>query len=149
LGVAGLRLYQFEEPHDSERASQPVGTEFQTGASPLSSDPIVRGNWRAIANAGAALEQLTPYLLGTAINSPAYGNNIVTAARVSPKGRMLMIVNDNDWQRTLAIDLSGYVSGPSCSIIRISAYGFSRSTGAPPKLVALEPGETIAFLSQP
>ncbi len=62
---------------------------LQTGANPTARDPVIRENWRAMAYAANPLtKSLSPYMLGTALTSPAYGRNIVTAARQGDGARL-------------------------------------------------------------
>jgi hypothetical protein len=153
LGVAGVRLYQFEVPtNESSRASAPVGSYLQTGASPVANDPIVQGNWQAMSNAAKALTGvLAPYFLGTALNSPALGRNIITAARQNSGGSMLMVVNANDWERTLFVDFTPYASGSNISRYLIDYNGtqtsaLSTSSG---ESIDLKGGETAVYLFEP
>jgi hypothetical protein len=150
LGAAGVRLYQFEPPgNEGSRASAPLGSYVQTGANPLANDPIVQGNWRAMSSAANALTRvLAPYVLGTALNSPAMGRNIITAARQSADGSMLMVINDNDWERTLFVDFTPYASGSPISRYLIDYNGtqnstFSTSSG---ESIDLKGGETVVYL---
>jgi len=142
LGAAGVRLYQFEEPSNlASRTSAPVGSYEQTGANPTATDPNVVGNWRAMAYAANPLTKtLTPYILGTAIGSPSYGGeNIVTAARQGSNALMLMIVNDNDFPYTLAVNFTPYRTGNSITRYLI------KSDGIQTDVLADEPGETITL----
>jgi hypothetical protein len=150
LGAAGVRLYQFEVPaNESSRASAPLGSSLQTGASPIASDPIVQGNWKAMSSAANALTGvLAPYVLGTALNSPALGRNIITAARQSINGQMLMVVNDNDWERTLFVDFTPYTSSSRISRYLINFHGTQNSTLSPStgESIILNGGETVVYL---
>lgn len=112
LGVAGERLYYWEDPADqSSRMTTPIGSVLQTGVNSTSDDPIVKANWDAVQSASKALQLLTPYLLGERLSSPAYGPNIVTALRKSDGRTLLLIVNTNDWGRTLVVHLRQYFKG--------------------------------------
>jgi hypothetical protein len=150
LGGAGVRLYQFEPPGNlPQRVKAPVGTTLQTGASPLASDPVVRENWRAMAYAANPLTKtLAPCILGTALNSPAYGRNIVTGARQCPGMRMLMVINDNDWPRTVPIDLTPYSSGRPATRYQIGYDGISTDLlrNARSDTLTLAEGETAVYL---
>jgi hypothetical protein len=153
LGAAGVRLYQFEVPaNESSRASAPLGSYLQTGASPVANDPIVRGNWQAMSSAAKALTGvLAPYFLGTALTSPALGRNIITAARQSASGSMLMIINANDWERTLFVDFTPYASGSNISRYLIDYDGtqtvaLSTSSG---ESIDLKGGETAIYVFKP
>jgi hypothetical protein len=149
LGAAGVRLYFFENAAElSGHATAKLGTTLQTGVNPTSTDPLVRENWRAISYAGNALKILTPYLFGATLNSPAYGRNIVTAARQGNNGRMLMIINDNDWARAIRIDLSPYSYRKSIVRYNISYDGIRKTamTDSIDETITLGPGESAVYL---
>jgi hypothetical protein len=150
LGGAGVRLYQFEAPSNlASRIKAPPGTILQTGANPTASDPIVRDNWRAMAFAANPLTKtLMPYVLGTALASPAYGRNIVTAARQGPGARLLMVINGNDWPRTVPVDFTRYRTGQAISCYRIGYDGIATSvvSDRPGQLTRLAAGESMVFL---
>jgi hypothetical protein len=149
LGAAGVRLYQFDTAGNAGgRASAPLGSVFQTGASP-EGDLIGQGIWRAMGSAANALTGvLQPYILGAALSSPAMGRNIVTAARTSLAGTMLMVVNDNDFDRNLFVDLSPYTNGSPITRYLINYDGMQTSVLAPASgdLVSLSGGETAAYV---
>jgi hypothetical protein len=153
LGAAGVRLYYFENSNDAaDRAAAPSGKYFQTGASPTADDSAVHEIWQGISSAANALAgPLAPYILGTELSSPAYGPNIITAARQGPNGRMLMIVNDNDWKRTISISFESYRYGGKVSRYRISADGINGPSPAPSlgETMTLTNGETVAYLFSP
>lgn len=153
LGAAGVRLYYFENSNDAaDRAAAPSGKYFQTGASPTADDSAVREIWQGISSAANALAgPLAPYILGTELSSPAYGPNIITAARQGPNGRMLMIVNDNDWERTISVSFESYRYGAKVSRYRIGAGGINGPSPAPSlgETITLMNGETVAYLFSP
>ena len=150
LGAAGVRLYQFESPANlASRIKAPIGTMMQTGANPTASDPIIRDNWRAMAFAANPLtKSLTPYILGTALTSPACGRNIVTAARQGNGARLLMAVNGNDWERTVPIDFKPYRTGQAVTRYRIRYDGIDTSVvpDGPGETISLGAGETVVYL---
>ena len=149
LGSAGVRLYYWDNAgNTSTRASDPRGTEETTGFNSFATDPVVSENWQAISNAGNALALLTPYLLANTLNSPAYGRNIITAARQGANGRMLMIVNGWDYARTIPVDLTPYTYGGAITRYVVSTYGNTRTdlTGSVKDNLALHGGETAAYL---
>ncbi len=153
LGAAGVRLYFFENSNDAlNRSAARSGSYFQTGASPTAKDPTVKANWQGMSSAANALTNLlSPYLLATALNSPAYGPNIVTGARQGQNGRMLMIVNDNDWQRTVSVDFTPYRYSKKVASYRISSDGISGPSSAPflGETITLTAGETAVYLFSP
>jgi hypothetical protein len=153
LGAAGVRLYYFENSNDAgNRAAAPSGAYFQTGASPTADDPTIQDIWQGISSAANALTgPLAPYILGTELSSPAYGPDIITAARQGPNGRMLMIVNDNDWERTISVSFAPYRYGTKVNRYRISADGINGPSPAPSsgETITLKAGETVAYLFSP
>lgn len=130
LGSAGERGYQWEPTTgQAVRASAPVGSYFQTGTNPIAADPFVAENWKALSVAAPLLtETLAPYLLGTALNSPAYGRNIITAARQNRSSKMLMVVNDNGWSRTLSVDFNPFRTGSPIARYEIDSSGTVKRT---------------------
>jgi hypothetical protein len=150
VGGAGVRLYQFEEPKNlNDRIKAPVGTTLQTGANPVAADPAIQENWRAMAFAANPLTKtLAPCVLGTALNSPAYGRNIVTAARQCAGARMLMVINANDWPRIVDVNLTSYRTGREVTRYRIRYDGIETDVipDGEGETLALAAGETVAYL---
>ena len=150
LGGAGVRLYQFEAPANlAGRIKASAGTVLQTGANPTAADPIIRENWRAMAFAANLLTKtLMSYVLGAPLTSPAYGRNIVTAARQGNDGRLLMVINGNDWGRTVPIDFTPYRTGQAISCYRIRYDGIATAviSDRPGQLTQLTAGESVVFL---
>ncbi len=148
LGGAGERLYYFESPSDlASRAAAPAGTTIQTGSNPQN---LQTASWTAMSYAATLLGSvLDPYLLATRINSPGYGLNIRSAARQGATGNMLLIVNGNDWQRSISVDLTPYNLGFGAAKYIVSATGISTSELSPTQLedsVTLSEGESVAYI---
>jgi hypothetical protein len=149
LGTAGVRLYFWQSPSDDpQRLKTPRGAVLQTGVNPISADPTIALNWQAIQNAGSAIAILAPYLLAVPLNSPAYGPNILSAARQGAHGRMLLIVNGNDWTRTLTVDLAPFSYGGTDTRYYVSAYGNRKNelSYRTHDLVTLGPGDSVAYI---
>jgi hypothetical protein len=148
LGGAGERLYSFESPSDvTSRAAAPAGTSFQTGSNPQN---LQTASWTAMSYAANLLGSvLDPYLLATRLNSPGYGLNITSAARQGSTGNLLLIVNGNDWQRSISVDLTPYTRGFGAAKYVVSAAGISTSELSPTQLedsVTLSEGESVAYI---
>ncbi len=148
LGGAGVRLYYFEPPSNLQsRMGARVGTQLQTGSNPMN---LQSDSWQAMSYAATLLGGvLQPYLLGTAGNSPAYGRNIVTAVRSSGHGMMLMVVNGNDWARTIPVDFRPYLTSGGTTEYRLRSTGVTSSVlnaGMRRQTVTLGPGETVVYL---
>jgi hypothetical protein len=148
LGGAGLRLYYFESPGDlATRASAPIGSQFQTGANPVN---LQTSQWEAMSAAANLLNTtLAPYLLSPRMNSPAYGRNITTAARDSANGQMLLIVNGNDWPRTIPVSFAPYSLGFGAtrywvhtSGVAVAALPATQTSDS----VILAAGESVAYV---
>jgi len=150
LGNAGIRLYQFETPsQESNRASSKVGNVMQTGMSPIAGDPNSQQIWRSAGYASNLLTKtLQPFILGTPLSSPGLGDNIVTAARRSNNGVLLMVVNANDWERTVSIDLTPYKTGLSITKYVVGSRGIQSVVMADTASdrVTLGVGETVVYL---
>ncbi|HVB57247.1 MAG TPA: hypothetical protein VNE63_12600 [Candidatus Acidoferrales bacterium] len=153
LGVAGERLYMFESAYSlNGRLTAPVGALLQTGANPTVDDPSMQENWQAMSYAAKALTTvLAPYLLGAELDSPAYGPNIVTAARQGDAGRMLLIVNGNDWHRRIEINFAPFTYGGRIERVLVSDEGIAtgRPANAGGETIRLEGGESVAYLFYP
>jgi hypothetical protein len=80
---------------------------------------------------------------------PAYGSNIITAAREGAKGRMLMIVNDNDWLPTVRVSFVPYTYGSDVKRYRIRSDGIHGPSMAPSQgeVITLMAGETAFVFS--
>jgi len=148
LGGAGLRLYYFESPADlTGRAAAPIGSQLQTGANPTN---LQTAQWQAMSAAANLLTAtLSPYLLSPRMNSPAYGRNITTAARDAANGQMLLIVNGNDWPRTIPVAFAPYSLGFGATRYWLHTNGVV-TTALPATQtsdsVTLAAGESVAYV---
>jgi hypothetical protein len=148
LGGAGLRLYYFETPGDlSSRAATPVGSQLQTGANPVN---LQTAQWQAMSAAANLLNTtLGPYLLSLRMNSPAYGRNITTAARDAANGQMLLIVNGNDWPRTIPVAFAPYSLGYGAKRYWLHTFGVSFDALPATQTsdsITLAAGESVAYV---
>jgi hypothetical protein len=148
LGGAGLRLYYFESPGDlAGRASAAAGSQFQTGANPVN---LQTPQWQAMSVAANLLTgTLAPYLLGERMNSPAYGRNITTAARKGGAGQMLLIVNGNDWPRTIPITFAPYSLGFGGTRYWVHVSGVQTTAVSETETsdnITLAAGESVAYV---
>jgi hypothetical protein len=150
LGAAGERAYQWEPTtREGARSTAPAASYLQTGANPTALDPWVAENWKALSIAAPLLTRtFAPYLLGEALNSPAYGRNIITAARRSNSGKMLMIINGNDWFRELFVDLLPFQVGKRVTRYAISSTEVVQNTlpDVRDDRVTLGGGDTVVYL---
>jgi hypothetical protein len=119
VGVAGLRLYQFEGPDDhAAQVKGGPGGSYQTGAAPSYGSVNL---WRSMGYASALMTKvLQPYLLSPPVSSPAFGRNIITGVRRAATGTMLIVVNAWDGGHTLNVDFTPYKSGFGATRYRVS-----------------------------
>jgi hypothetical protein len=86
-------------------------------------------------------------MLGTALSSPAYRTNIVTTARQCAGARLLMVINDNDWPRSVPVDFTPYRTGQATVRYRIGYDGISTDLIPDSRdSVILAAGEGVVYL---
>jgi hypothetical protein len=83
------------------------------------------------------------------VNSPAFGRNITTAARDAANGQMLLIVNGNDWPRTIPVTFAPYNLGHGATRYWLHTSGVT-ATALPAAQtsdsVILAAGESVAYV---
>jgi hypothetical protein len=155
-GMAGTRVYNFASNVDEDHTLNQCFTgdaagNVQPGANPIYNGPDSVARWQAVSNAFNLIAEIEPYLLQPKLNSPDYGPNMVTGARTSSVGNMLMMTN---WQETSAdeaINLAEYnPSGGTGTMYRMTATSFTQGTvSGLSTQVTFGPGETIVFTFPP
>src|SRR5260370_14888123 len=122
LGNAGVRQYQFDIRTPSDRAAYPAGVFLETGMRP-DGEENSKGIWQASGYASNLITKvLQPYILGSAVSSPGYARGITTAVRRGSDAMMLMVVNDNDAERSVSIDFTPYRTGAPIARYRLSYF---------------------------
>jgi hypothetical protein len=117
--------------------------------SPVAGDQNSQRIWRSVGYASNLLTKtLQPFILGTPLSSPSLGDNIVTAVRRSNSGVLLMVVNANDWERTVSIDLTPYRTGRSITKYTVWSRGIKSVVTADTasERVTMGAGETVVYL---
>jgi hypothetical protein len=148
LGGAGIRLYYFEPSTDVPgRIADPPGTVMQTGSN---STNLQVASWQAMGYASNLLTKvLQPFLLNLAGNAPAYGRNLNSAVRNSPEGTMLLIVNGNDWPRTITVNLRPYAASFGAARYRVQSTGIATAilpASQTSDTLTLSAGESAAYI---
>lgn len=153
LGTSGIRIFAFDSTANrSARLAARQGSLVLTGFGPRSGDSRVQANWDAISVVCRSITKiLAPYLLGVELNSPAYGPNFITAARQGLNGRLLMIVNGNDWYRSLRVDLRPYEYGKAMTRYLVVSNRMTHTSAIKQNedSITLEPGQTAIYLFSP
>jgi hypothetical protein len=154
-GMAGIRMYSFADDEnkdswanslfDGEPAS---GDGIQPGANPFYNGPDSQARWQAMSNAFNLISQIEPYLLQAKLNSPDYGPYMITGARASFYGSMLMMTNFLEAPVTETVDFSEYNRGGGQGVVyRMSAKSLDKSVvSGPTQQVTFAPGETIVYV---
>ena len=72
----------------------------------------------------------------------------MTAARQGADARLLMVINGNDWPRTVRVDFTPYRTSQPISCYRIGYDGIATSvlSDRPGQFTRLEAGESVVFL---
>lgn len=146
VGSAGVKLYKFDTAFTDRRDSLGNGAEFESDGGPNTGEVL---NWQAMGYASATLTKaLQEYVLGTPVNSPYLGRNIITGARTSTNGNLLIVVNGWDAPRTVLVDLSAYTTGRA--VLRYNVFDTGIKVQSLGNIVGdtvtLRAGETAAYL---
>ena len=115
-GFAGSREYFYQSDANQSPADNAMFPDcdlescsfIQAGANPISNGPQSIERWDGMANANNLIKDIQSYLLQPKLNSPDYGPEIVTAARTSSYGRLLMMTNFAENSDAEVVDLSPY-----------------------------------------
>ena len=145
-GAAGVKLYKFDTTFTQRRDNTGDGTEFESDAGPTTGEVL---SWQAMGYAAAALTKpLQEYLLGNPVSSPYLGRNIISGARSSAKGNLLLVVNGWDAARTVPLDFTGFRTGRSILRYRVGEAWLKTSAlgDVASDTVTLAAGEAALYL---
>jgi hypothetical protein len=148
-GAAGVRVYMFGD--DANRDSG-LNSCFANCSTHVDPNPLYNGLgaqaiWEGLSNAFNLIDQIEPYLLQPQLPSPDYGPTMVTAARTSSYGILLLMTEFADSFQAVNIDLSAYnPSGGTGTMYIVTGEELSeQSISGTSKQVTFAPGETVAF----
>ena len=154
-GMAGTRVYNFQGDVDEDPTLNAIfsgdANSVQPGSNPLYNGTDAVARWQALSNAFNLIADIEPYLLQPKLNSPDYGPSMVTGARTSSYGKMLMMTNWQQTSDTETVNLAEYnPSGGTGTMYRMSATSLTQGTvsGLSTQLT-FGPGETIVFTFPP
>ena len=120
-GNAGVKVYKYDNTYAERRDNRGDGSEYESDGGPATGEVL---NWQSMGYAAATLtKSLQEYVLGTPVNSPYLGRNIITGARSGVNGNLLIVVNGWDSPRTILIDLSPHSTGQGVLRYRVSDTG--------------------------
>ena len=137
-GMAGVRVYGYSSAFDSSFSDNSIFPGdctnvnicgIQSGVNPRYNGPIAAAKWSGMSNAFNLISQIEPYLLQPKLQSPDYGPHLVTAARTSSYGNMLMVINMAEGPDTELVDLSQYnPTGGTGTMYRMTAAALTQSS---------------------
>jgi len=150
-GGAGVRGYVLANDANQNQAAdklfKPSDGDIQAAANPLYGDPDTLARWQGMSNAYNLINTIEPYLLEPKLNSPDYGPFMVTTARASSYGKMLMMTNFSEANDTETVDFSEYnPTGTTATMRRMTGTSLTSTvvSGASQQ-VTFQPGETIVW----
>ena len=153
-GLAGVRVYSYI-PNWNAAVQQNAlfpesfanGFQLQPGANPRYDGPDSAARWNALSNAFNLINDIEPYLLQPKLNSPDYGAYMVTAARTSSYGKMLMMINFLEGPATETVDLSEYnpAGGPGTMYRMTPASLTTQPVSGTSQQITFAAGETIVW----
>ena len=155
-GAAGVRVYMFGGDINANQALSQCFTGGCMGAhvdpNPLFNGPTAQATWLALSNAFNLVQTLEPFLLQPHLPSPNYGANIVTAARTSSYGTLLMMTYfGNAASAPVSIDLSSYnPSGGAGTMYLMNGESSTHQViSGTSTQVTFAPAQTVAFTFPP
>jgi hypothetical protein len=150
-GGAGVRGYIFASDPNQDQAAdrlfKPSDGGIQAAANPLYGDPDTLARWQGMSNAYNLINNIEPYLLQPKLNSPDYGPFMVTTARTSSYGNMLMMTNFSEGTDTETVDFSEYnPTGKTATMRRMTGSSLTSTVvSGTSQQVSFQPGETIVW----
>jgi hypothetical protein len=149
MGAAGVRVYMFG---DDANLNPSLNTCFancstHVDPNPLYNGPTAQATWGGLSNAFNLIDQIEPYLLQPQLPSPNYGPTMVTAARTSSYGTLLLMTEFADSSQVVNINLSAYnpSGGPGTMYTMTGEELNQQSISGTSTEVTFAPGETVAF----
>jgi hypothetical protein len=148
-GAAGVRVYMFGGDANQNQALNSCFATCSThvDANPLFNGPQAQATWQGLSNAFNLIEEIEPFLLQPQLPSPNYGPNMVTAARTSSYGTLLLMTEFANTPQTVTVDLSAYnPSGGTGTMYTMTGEELNhQSISGTSAKVTFAPAETVAF----
>lgn len=148
-GAAGVRVYAFGDDANVnlDLAACFTGCSTQDNANPFYNGADAQARWLGMSNAFNLIHDIEPYLLQPHMPAPYYGPTIITGARTSSYGTLLMMTEFATSPQAVRIDLTPYnPSGGSGTMYVMSGEELSQQSVSGTSLqITFAPGETVAF----
>jgi len=148
-GAAGVRVYMFGDDVNLylDQAACFTNCSNQDSANPFYNSADAQARWQGMSNAFNLIHDIEPYLLQPHMPAPDYGPNMITGARTSSYGTLLMMTEFATSPEVVNIDLTPYnPSGGSGTMYMMSGEELSEQSVTGTSLqITFAPGETVAF----
>jgi hypothetical protein len=148
-GAAGVRVYMFGGDANQDQALNSCFAHCSThiNANPLYNGPQAQATWQGVSNAFNLIDEIEQFLLQPHLPSPDYGPSMVTAARTSSYGTLLLMTEFANTPQTVTVDLSAYnPSGGAGTMYTMTGEELNQqSISGTSAQVTFAPAETVAF----
>jgi hypothetical protein len=148
-GAAGVRVYMFGDDANSSLDLSGCFTNCssQDNANPFYNGADAQARWQGMSNAFNLIHEIEPYLLQPHMPAPDYGPTMITGARTSSYGTLMMMTEFATSPEVVNVDLTPYnPSGGSGTMYIVSGEELSEQSVSGTSLqITFAPGETVAF----
>jgi hypothetical protein len=148
-GAAGVRGYMFGGDANKNQALSNCFANCAThiDPNPLFNGPLAQATWQGVSNAFNLIDEIEPWLLQSQLPSPNYGSTMVTAARTSSYGTLLLMTEFANSPQVVTVDLSAYnPSGGMGTMYTMNGEELNhQSISGTSAQVTFAPAETVAF----
>ncbi len=153
MGAAGVRVYMFGDDANQDQSLNScfVNCTTHINANPIYNGPQAQAIWLGLSNAFNLIDEIEPFLLQAQLPAPNYGPTMVTAARTSTYGTMLLMTEFANTPQVVNVDLSAYnPSGGAGTMYTMNGEELSQqSVSGTSAQVTFGPTETVAFTFPP
>jgi len=148
-GAAGVRVYMFGGDANQDQGLNSCFANCSThvNPNPIYNGPQAQAIWQGLSNAFNLIDEIEPFLLQPHLPSPNYGPSMVTAARASSYGTLLLMTEFADSPQVVNVDLSLYnPSGGAGTMYTMNGEELNhQSISGTSVAVTFAPAETVAF----
>jgi len=149
-GGSGVRCYAYDSSWwKYERENAKIGGILQTGAEPFE---IGTERWNSLSSSFNLIKELEPLIFQEMTSSIDVGPEIITGAKKSDRGNLLIIINSSEVEQKINVPLFPY-SKNNKNLVRYRLLGAELITEKISykdyDLVNIQPAETIIWVFYP
>jgi hypothetical protein len=148
-GAAGVRVYMFGSDANQDQALSSCFANCNThiNPNPIYNGPEAQATWQGLSNAFNLIDEIEPFLLQPHLPPPNYGPTMITAARMSSYGTLLLMTEFANTPQVVTVDLSPYnPSGGTGTMYTMSGEELNQqSVSGTSAQITFAPAETVAF----